>query len=46
MAVNLLPQIDYRMKLISRPAAASPAAGTGKRHQRELDNLISEVFDR
>lgn len=46
MAVNLLPHIGYKMSLISRPAAASPAAGTGKRHQRELDNLISEVFDR
>ncbi|MFW0183635.1 multifunctional oxoglutarate decarboxylase/oxoglutarate dehydrogenase thiamine pyrophosphate-binding subunit/dihydrolipoyllysine-residue succinyltransferase subunit [Rothia sp. CCM 9417] len=46
MAVNLLPQIGYKMALVSRPAAASPAAGTGKRHQRELDNLISEVFDR
>ena len=46
MALNLMPQVDYKMRLISRPAAASPAAGTGKRHQRELDNLISEVFDR
>lgn len=46
MALNLMPLVDYKIRLISRPAAASPAAGTGKRHQRELDNLISEVFDR
>lgn len=46
IAVNLLPLINYRMGLISRPAAASPAVGTGKRHQAELDLLLRQVFDR
>lgn len=45
MAVNLLPEIDYKMRLVSRPAAASPAAGTGKRHTAELENLLAEVFE-
>lgn len=45
LAVNLLPELDVRMRLASRPAAASPAAGTGKRHAAELENLISEVFE-
>lgn len=46
MAVNLLPHIGYKMALVSRPASASPAAGTGRRHQAELDNILTEVFER
>ncbi|QRZ62244.1 multifunctional oxoglutarate decarboxylase/oxoglutarate dehydrogenase thiamine pyrophosphate-binding subunit/dihydrolipoyllysine-residue succinyltransferase subunit [Rothia sp. ZJ932] len=46
LAVNLMPHIGYKMALVSRPASASPAAGTGKRHQAELDNILTEVFER
>ena len=45
MALNLLPLIDYRMRLVSRPASASPAAGTGKRHAAEAEALMKEVFE-
>ncbi|MFW0179035.1 multifunctional oxoglutarate decarboxylase/oxoglutarate dehydrogenase thiamine pyrophosphate-binding subunit/dihydrolipoyllysine-residue succinyltransferase subunit [Rothia sp. P7208] len=45
IALYLLPEIGYRMRLASRPAAAAPAAGTGKRHTAELDSLIEDVFD-
>ncbi|WP_228008190.1 multifunctional oxoglutarate decarboxylase/oxoglutarate dehydrogenase thiamine pyrophosphate-binding subunit/dihydrolipoyllysine-residue succinyltransferase subunit [Rothia terrae] len=46
MALNLLPHVGYKMSLVSRPASASPAAGTGRRHQAELDNILAEAFDR
>jgi len=45
MALNLLPIIDYRMRLVSRPASASPAAGTGKRHAAEAEALMKQVFE-
>ncbi len=46
LAVNLLPDLEQKFRLASRPAAASPATGTGKRHAAELESLIAEVFDR
>ncbi|WP_396350878.1 multifunctional oxoglutarate decarboxylase/oxoglutarate dehydrogenase thiamine pyrophosphate-binding subunit/dihydrolipoyllysine-residue succinyltransferase subunit [Kocuria palustris] len=45
MAVNLVPELDRRVRLISRPASASPAAGSAKRHALELETLIEELFD-
>ena len=45
IALNLLPLIDYRMRLVSRPASASPAAGTGKRHAAEAEALMKQVFE-
>ena len=34
MVVNLLPLLDRQVRLISRPASASPATGVGKRATR------------
>ena len=45
MAVNLVPDLDRRVSLISRPASASPAAGSAKRHALELETLIEELFE-
>ncbi|MCP3425932.1 multifunctional oxoglutarate decarboxylase/oxoglutarate dehydrogenase thiamine pyrophosphate-binding subunit/dihydrolipoyllysine-residue succinyltransferase subunit [Rothia sp. AR01] len=45
MAVNLLPLLDAEVRLVSRPASASPATGSGKRHQAELEHLIVQVFE-
>ncbi|WP_314302080.1 multifunctional oxoglutarate decarboxylase/oxoglutarate dehydrogenase thiamine pyrophosphate-binding subunit/dihydrolipoyllysine-residue succinyltransferase subunit, partial [Kocuria palustris] len=45
MAVNLVPELDRRVSLVSRPASASPAAGSAKRHSLELETLIEELFE-
>ncbi|MDO4916644.1 MAG: multifunctional oxoglutarate decarboxylase/oxoglutarate dehydrogenase thiamine pyrophosphate-binding subunit/dihydrolipoyllysine-residue succinyltransferase subunit [Rothia sp. (in: high G+C Gram-positive bacteria)] len=45
IAVNLLPEVDFKVRLASRRAAASPAAGTGKRHAAELESLVADVFE-
>ena len=45
MAVNLVPELDRSVSLISRPASASPAAGSAKRHALELETLIEELFE-
>ena len=46
MAVNLVPQLDRPVKLASRPASASPANGSAKRHAKELETLVQQAFDR
>ena len=45
MVVNLLPLLDRQVRLISRPASASPATGVGKRHQAELEHLVAQIFE-
>ncbi|MDH5152315.1 multifunctional oxoglutarate decarboxylase/oxoglutarate dehydrogenase thiamine pyrophosphate-binding subunit/dihydrolipoyllysine-residue succinyltransferase subunit [Kocuria palustris] len=45
MAVNLVPELDRRVSLVSRPASASPATGSAKRHSLELETLIEELFE-
>ncbi|WHS35198.1 multifunctional oxoglutarate decarboxylase/oxoglutarate dehydrogenase thiamine pyrophosphate-binding subunit/dihydrolipoyllysine-residue succinyltransferase subunit [Auritidibacter ignavus] len=44
MAVNLAPELDREINVISRPASASPAAGSKPRHDQELEELLDEVF--
>lgn len=44
MAVNLQPQLDRPIRLISRAAAASPSTGSMKRHQQENAAILAEVF--
>ncbi|MFI7483264.1 multifunctional oxoglutarate decarboxylase/oxoglutarate dehydrogenase thiamine pyrophosphate-binding subunit/dihydrolipoyllysine-residue succinyltransferase subunit [Kocuria sp. M1R5S2] len=46
MAVNLVPQLDRRVRLVSRPASASPANGSAKRHAAELETLVQTTFER
>jgi len=56
IALNLVDHLDLiigsepvpnadRLRRVSRPAASSPAVGSGKRHQEEQQQLIQEVFD-
>ncbi|MFC2303156.1 MAG: hypothetical protein ACFNLE_04965, partial [Rothia aeria] len=45
MAMNLLPVIDRLVRLAARPASASPAAGTGKRHTAEHEVLLQQIFE-
>jgi len=47
IALNLPEHLDGRPLLrVSRPASASPAAGSTKKHQAEQATLISQAFDR
>jgi 2-oxoglutarate dehydrogenase E1 component len=46
MAVNLVPQLDRPVRLASRPASASPANGSAKRHTAELETLVQSAFSR
>lgn len=45
LSVSMLPLLDREVRLVSRPASASPATGTGKRHQAELEHLVQQSFD-
>ena len=46
MGLNLAPVLDRRLRLVSRPASASTAAGSMKRHAAEQDALIKQAFER
>ncbi|ROR73768.1 multifunctional oxoglutarate decarboxylase/oxoglutarate dehydrogenase thiamine pyrophosphate-binding subunit/dihydrolipoyllysine-residue succinyltransferase subunit [Bogoriella caseilytica] len=44
---HLAPALDGRqMRVVSRPAAASPAAGSAKRHKEENADLMERAFAR
>ncbi|MBO9704862.1 MAG: hypothetical protein J7474_05025, partial [Arthrobacter sp.] len=45
MALNLVPSLDRPVRLVSRRASASTAAGTGKRHAAENALLLQQAFD-
>jgi 2-oxoglutarate dehydrogenase E1 component len=47
MALNLAEHLgDRKLHCASRPASASPATGSGKRHERELEKLLAQAMDR
>ncbi|WP_347107839.1 multifunctional oxoglutarate decarboxylase/oxoglutarate dehydrogenase thiamine pyrophosphate-binding subunit/dihydrolipoyllysine-residue succinyltransferase subunit [Paenarthrobacter sp. S56] len=46
MGLNLAPELDRKVRLVSRPASASTAAGSMKRHAAEQDTLIKQAFER
>ena len=47
VALNLPEQLDGRPLIrVSRPASASPAAGSAKKHQAEQATLVRQAFDR
>ncbi|XAS70769.1 multifunctional oxoglutarate decarboxylase/oxoglutarate dehydrogenase thiamine pyrophosphate-binding subunit/dihydrolipoyllysine-residue succinyltransferase subunit [Micrococcaceae bacterium Sec5.1] len=46
MGLNLAPVLDRKLRLVSRPASASTAAGSMKRHAAEQDALIKQAFER
>ncbi len=55
IALNLIDHLDLvlgaapdnadRLRRVSRPSSSSPAVGSGKRHQEQQAELVSEVFD-
>ncbi|HRK04330.1 MAG TPA: multifunctional oxoglutarate decarboxylase/oxoglutarate dehydrogenase thiamine pyrophosphate-binding subunit/dihydrolipoyllysine-residue succinyltransferase subunit [Chlorobiota bacterium] len=42
--LNDLLRIGQKLHYVGRPPAASPATGSGKVHEREQDQLLSEAF--
>jgi 2-oxoglutarate dehydrogenase E1 component len=47
IALNLPEHLGGRPLLrVSRPASASPAAGSSKKHQAEQATLVAQAFDR
>jgi 2-oxoglutarate decarboxylase len=42
----LAPALDRQLRLVSRPASASTATGSAKRHAVEQDQLIKQAFQR
>ncbi|MEE2521432.1 multifunctional oxoglutarate decarboxylase/oxoglutarate dehydrogenase thiamine pyrophosphate-binding subunit/dihydrolipoyllysine-residue succinyltransferase subunit [Pseudarthrobacter sp. J75] len=46
IGLNLPNELDRRIRLISRPASASTAAGSMKRHAAEQDALLKQAFAR
>ncbi|GAA2563313.1 2-oxoglutarate dehydrogenase E1 component [Neomicrococcus aestuarii] len=45
VALNMVPELGRPVKLASRPASASTATGSHKRHEAENAKLVSQVFD-
>ncbi len=41
-----LPEDMPRVRVVSRPASASTAAGTAKRHKEQQEVLVAQAFDR
>jgi 2-oxoglutarate dehydrogenase E1 component len=47
MALNLAEHLgDRRLHRASRPASASPATGSARRHEYELETLLAQAMDR
>ncbi|MBD9698436.1 multifunctional oxoglutarate decarboxylase/oxoglutarate dehydrogenase thiamine pyrophosphate-binding subunit/dihydrolipoyllysine-residue succinyltransferase subunit [Flavimobilis sp. GY10621] len=46
MAMNLQTALGRLIRVVSRPASASPSAGTMKRHQRQAEELLTAAFTR
>lgn len=46
ITVNLTPELDREISVISRPASAATATGTVKSHQVEQAELLDRVFPR
>ncbi|MGG5171684.1 multifunctional oxoglutarate decarboxylase/oxoglutarate dehydrogenase thiamine pyrophosphate-binding subunit/dihydrolipoyllysine-residue succinyltransferase subunit [Pseudarthrobacter sp. J1738] len=44
IGLNLAPQLDRKVRLVSRPASASTAAGSMKRHAAEQEILLKSAF--
>jgi 2-oxoglutarate dehydrogenase E1 component len=46
IGLNLPQALDRRVRLVSRPASASTAAGSMKRHSAEQATLLKQAFER
>jgi multifunctional 2-oxoglutarate metabolism enzyme len=46
IGLNLAPVLDRKLRLVSRPASASTATGSAKRHAVEQEQLVKQAFER
>ncbi|GAB4099773.1 multifunctional oxoglutarate decarboxylase/oxoglutarate dehydrogenase thiamine pyrophosphate-binding subunit/dihydrolipoyllysine-residue succinyltransferase subunit [Sinomonas halotolerans] len=46
MGITLVPALERRVRLVSRPASAATSAGSMKRHSAEQEVLLREAFAR
>jgi 2-oxoglutarate dehydrogenase E1 component len=46
IGLNLPQALDRKVRLVSRPASASTAAGSMKRHSAEQATLLKQAFER
>ncbi len=44
LRLNLFPQLDREVQIISRPQSSSPSVGQHTRHVEELKGILSEAF--
>jgi len=44
MALNLVPELDRKVRLVSRPASAAPAVGSAAVHREEQATLLAQAF--
>ena len=45
LRLNLFPNLDREVRVISRPASSSPSVGQHSRHVEELKGLMSAAFE-
>nr|NLD39960.1 multifunctional oxoglutarate decarboxylase/oxoglutarate dehydrogenase thiamine pyrophosphate-binding subunit/dihydrolipoyllysine-residue succinyltransferase subunit [Actinomycetales bacterium] len=45
LALHLPELLDRQVRVVSRPAAASPSTGSAKRHQAELEAIMTGAFE-
>jgi 2-oxoglutarate dehydrogenase E1 component len=43
-ALNVWPELDVRVDVVTRPSSSSPSVGTAKRHVEEQKSLMAESF--
>ncbi|HEY8294185.1 MAG TPA: multifunctional oxoglutarate decarboxylase/oxoglutarate dehydrogenase thiamine pyrophosphate-binding subunit/dihydrolipoyllysine-residue succinyltransferase subunit, partial [Micrococcaceae bacterium] len=46
IGLNLAPVLERKLRLVSRPASAATATGSGKRHAIEQEQLVKAAFER
>ena len=44
LTLNLFPELDHDVEVLSRPASSSPSVGQHSRHVEELKGIISAAF--
>jgi 2-oxoglutarate dehydrogenase E1 component len=44
-SLNVWPELELPVQLITRPRSSSPSVGTAKRHVEEQKALVAEAFD-
>ena len=45
LRLNLFPELDQRVEIISRPASSSPSVGVHSRHVEEQKAILTASFE-